>query len=427
MRRSENIVRWLCTLACLLVAVVVQAAPARVLVLFGKNVSDEAREAVEAAVAADAEAVDAREYERLAREKGLLPHSDAAVERVAPRVGAQLIVVVTKSGGKLALTYRDGASGEVLRKDSVPERHRGAAGARFASKVSASVRKAVRSVAAGGGVAAAEPEPVQDVQDDSELLPGGVERAEDADAAEPEPDAEVEEDEAQPTSSGRFVFELSAGLGGAMRQVTLPTRLGVHDLDTGMFPGVALGLGMTAPVGERFLVRASADYRTSLGLQGKEMQRATEMSTPLRSHSVGFGVAPGFRFGAAESVSVLLHVGWYFRGLRPIAQLALPEVSWHGAVFRPEVYIPLVDGVVTLRLAPELVIIAGLYTTLPDESGLAHTGMGYGGEASLDVRIAAPVALRLDYRESHAVFRTAWAQNLSDIERFVTLRVVLTY
>ena len=142
---------------------------------------------------------------------------------------------------------------------------------------------------------------------------------------------------------------------------------------------------------------------------------------------MGFGVAPGYRFGAANSVSVLLHVGWYFRGLRPIAQLALPEVSWHAAVFRPELHMPLADGVVTLRLAPELLIITGLYTTLPDESGLAHTGMGYGGEASIDVRLAAPIALRLEYRESHATFRTAWAQSLSDVERFGALRVVLTY
>jgi len=201
----------------------------------------------------------------------------------------------------------------------------------------------------------------------------------------------------------------------------------VHELDTGLFPAISLGLRMTAPVGSHFLVRASADYRTSLGLQGTEMQRTTEMSTPLRSHALGFGSAPGYRFGAADSVSLHVHVGWYFRGLRPIAQLALPEVAWHGAVFRPELEIPFADGAVTLRLAPELTIIAGLYTTLPDESGLAHTGLAFGGEASLDVRLATPIALRVEYRESHATFRTAWAQNLTDIERFATLRVVLRY
>jgi len=420
MRRPSHIVGLLCMLFCMLVGAVAQAAPARVLVVFGKNVSDEARDAVESAVTAGAEAVDSREYERLARDKGLLPHSDAALERVAPRVNTQLIIVATKSGGKLALTYRDGATGEVLRKDSVPERHRGAAAARFQARISASVRKSLLQVAAQSGSApSVEPEPIQEVPND-ETAAG----PEDPAASEPEP----EQDESSPTaSSAPFTFELSAGLGAATRQATLPTRLGVHELDTGIFPAISLGLRMTAPVGSHFLVRASADYRTSLGLQGVEMQRATEMSTPLRSHALGFGIAPGYRFGAADSVSLLMHVGWYFRGLRPIAQLALPEVSWHGAMFRPELEIPFADGVVTLRLAPELLIIAGLYTTLPDESGLAHTGVAFGGEASLDVRLATPIALRIEYRESHASFRTAWAQNLSDVERFATLRVVLSY
>ncbi|HTU61528.1 MAG TPA: hypothetical protein VMF89_23900, partial [Polyangiales bacterium] len=419
-------VRWACVLACalaLLGGAVAHAAPTRVLLVFGKNVSDEARQAVESAVSADAEAVDAREYERAAREKGLLPQSDATLERVAPRQNAQLIIVATKAGGKLALTYRDGSTGEVMRKDSVPERHRGAAAARVQARVGASVRKSLRGVAATSGSAlSVEPEPIEDSPDD-ETGAG----SEDSITPEPEPEPELEDDEAPADSAQRFIFELSAGLGGAMRQATLPTRLGVNELDTGMFTGIALGLRMTAPVGSQFLVRASADYRTSLGLRGKEMQRATEMSTELRSHSLGFGIAPGYRFGAADSVRLLMHVGWYFRGLRPIAQLALPEVSWHAAVFRPELEIPFADGAVTLRLAPELLIIAGLYTTLPDESGLAHTGLGFGGEASLDVRLATPIALRVEYRESHATFRTAWAQNLSDVERFATIGVVLIY
>lgn len=419
-RRFDQIVRMLCMLS-VLAAGVAHAAPARVLVVFGRNVSGDAREAVESAVAADAEAVDAREYERLAREKGLLPHSDAALERVAPRVQAQLIIAAHKSGAKLVLTYRDGATGEVLRKDSVPERRRGPAAARFQARVSASIRRSLKAVAAGGGSAPAlEPEPDQELPEDAPWQPTA---ADDDAAPESEPDDEL----AKPEQGERFQFELSGGFGAATRGATLPTRLGVHQLDTGLFASVALGLSMTAPISSQFLVRASADYRTSLGLQGTEMQRATEMSTPLRSHALGFGVAPGYRFGAANSVSVLLHVGWYFRGLRPIAQLALPEVSWHAAVFRPELHMPLADGVVTLRLAPELLIITGLYTTLPDESGLAHTGMGYGGEASIDVRLAAPIALRLEYRESHATFRTAWAQSLSDVERFGALRVVLTY
>jgi hypothetical protein len=420
MRRALQIVRLVFALACALgISISAHAAPARVLVVFGKNVSDQAREAVETAVAADAELVDAKEYERMARQKGLLPQSDAALQRVAPRLNVQLIVVVTKAGRKLMLSYRDGASGEVLRKDSVPERQRGPAAARFQARVSASVRSSLQAVSSSPEPSRALPdaEPAAEVEAES----GGE------DLATPEPEPEPPEAKRQTTAADGFRFELSAGLGGAMRQSSLPTRQGVHRLDTGLFTGISIGLRMTAPVATQFLVRASADYRSSLGLQGTELQRATEMSTPLRAHSLDFGVAPGYRFAAADSVSLLVHVGWHFRGLRPIAQLALSELSWHGAVFRPELIVPFAGGAFTLRLAPELIVIAGLYTTLPDESGLAHTGLAFGGEASLDVRLAAPLALRLDFRESHASFRTAWAQNLSDAERFATLRVVLSY
>lgn len=419
-RRFDTLVRLLCALACSLTAALAHAAPARVLVVFGKNVSGEARQALEAALA-EAERVDASEYERLARAQGLLPHSDAALERVAPRMQAQLIVVAHKSGAKLVLTYRAGATGQVLRKDSLPERRRGPAAKRFRARVAASVRESLAPLAADSGSTAppVEPEPLQEPQVEEPAQPEPE--------PEPEPVLPEQPESEQAPPPARFQVELSSGIAAAQRQATIPTRLGVHELDTGLFTGVALGLGLTATVSDRVLVRASADYRTSLGLRGSEQQRETAMSTPLRSHSVGFGIAPGYRFAAANGVSVLVHLGWYFRGLRPIAQLALPEISWHAAVIRPEVHVPLLDGVLTLRLAPELLLIAGLYTTLPDESGLAHSGTGFGGEASLDVRLAAPLALRVEYRESHASFRSAWAGDLSDVERFAALRVVLIY
>jgi hypothetical protein len=403
------------------VAVAAHAAPVRVLLVFGKNVSDDVRETIESAVASEAEAVDANEYARLSREKGLVPHGDAALERVAPHVQAQLIISAHKSGGKLVITYRDGGTGEVLRKDSLPDRRRGAAAARLHSRLRADVRRSIASVAATSvnQAAAAAPEPIQELSAESEAAAQPSTADEAPQPALPQETSDLEAE--------RFLFELSAGVGGATRNSVVPTRLGVHKLDTGLFVAVSLGMRLTTPLGGQWLVRASADYRTSLGLQGTQMQREIEMSTPLRSHAASFGVAPGYRFAAADSISVLLHLGWYFRGLRPIAQLALPEVSWHAAVVRPELNISLAHGVVTLRLAPELLVIAGLYTTLPDESGLAHTGMAYGGEASIDVQLAALVGLRIEYRESHAAFRTAWSENLSDIERFCAVRIVLSY
>lgn len=434
----RRLVRTFLCLLGVLVSMSAQAQPVRVLLVTGRGVSDDARGAIESAVNAHGELIDASEYLRMARSAGQLPTSDAALQRVAPRVQAQLIIVAHKAGGKLALVFRDGATGEVLRKDNLPpERHRGAAATRFRTRLTESVRKMISSVAAQSGTAEAGPtrrapasQPEPDPEPQAPQLP--VAESEDSALA---PAAQGSDSfEAEPAAAGSgaqagsdFVFELSAGLGGAMRQSELPTRLGLRQLDSGLFAGVSLGLRLSAALGERAVIQASADYRTSLGLQGSENQRATEMSTPLRSHAVGFGVAPGFRFGAGDSIRLLLHLGWYFRGLRPIAQLALPEVSWHAAVVRPELLIPLAGATVMLRLAPELLVIAGLDTTLPDQSGISRSGLGFGGEASLDIRVAAALGLRIEYRESHASLATAWAGKLSDVERFAAVRVLLLY
>lgn len=415
-------------LACLLVASSVFAeGNARVLIVTGRGVSDDAQETLTAAIAADGEALDSGEYERLARSKGLLPTSDAALQRVAPSVHPDLIVVATKTGSKLHIAYRDGGSGEVLAKDSVPAARRGSS--KLRTRVKQSVHKLLAERALSAPRVAAEPIaelPAAQVTE-SESPPPPMAAVEE-ESGEPEPDAQTPElDEQEPATA--FLFELSAGIGGGTRDSDLPTRLGEHQLNTGLFPGVSIGLRLGTTLGAHALLRASADYRTSLGLvglQGTEEQRASAMSTPLRSHGVGFGIEPGYRFGGAESVSLIVHLGWYFRGLRPIAQLALPELSWHAAVLRPELHIPF-SRAVTLRLAPELLVVAGLETSLPDATGIAHSGVGYGGEASLDVAVAEPVSLRLEYRESHVSLGTAWARKLTDVERFATLRVLLRY
>jgi hypothetical protein len=268
----------------------------------------------------------------------------------------------------------------------------------------------------------AEAEPQAPVSDGASAL---SEPTQDDEAALA-PDAD-ESGQGETLAANGLRVELSAGLGGAMRQSALPTRLGVHELSTGLHPGVSLGLAATGALGTHFMLRASVDYRSSLGLHGVETQGVASLDTPLRSHGVGFGLAPGYRFGDANSVSLHVHVGWYFRGLRPVAQLALPNFSWHGAVLRPELYVPFGDGVVTLRLAPELLFIAGSETSLEDATGIARTGMGFGAEVSLDVRVAEPVRVRIEFREAHVSMSTAWAQSVSDVERFGAVRLVLAY
>lgn len=422
---------------------------ARVLLVADRGVGAGAQAALGSAIAADAELLDSREYNRMTRSRGLTAASPRALKTIAPDLHADLIVVAKKSGSKLLVAYHDGRTGELLRKERfAASARRGAAAKRLQARLSDSVRSMLASLGRGRDsgpgptppIGRAEPEAELDPEPPADLepvSPAAAERDEpeafSTDAALPEDayenddqaeDEPVEEEE--PEQHAMF-FEVSAGVGGAMRDSALPTRLGVRDLSTGLFPGASLGLRIGMPLGSHWLLYASADYRTSLGLRGVESQAETEMKTPLRSHGVGFGVSPGYRFGDENSASLHVHFGYYFRGLRPVAQLALPNISWHAAVIRPELYIPISEGAVTLRLAPELLLVAGLHTSLVDESGLARTGTGLGAEASVDVRVAEPVLVRIEYRESHVSLNTAWALRFTDVDRFGAVRVVLRY
>ena len=120
---------------------VLAASRARVLLVIGRGVSDDAQQALSSAIAADAETIDPSEYQRLARAKGLLATSDAALQRVAPSVRPDLIVVATKAGNRLHLEYRDGTSGDVLDTDNLPAAKRGGAVAKLRARVKQRVHK----------------------------------------------------------------------------------------------------------------------------------------------------------------------------------------------------------------------------------------------------------------------------------------------
>jgi hypothetical protein len=285
---------------CLLSAVRAQAAShARVLLVAGKGVSADAQAALGSAIAADAQLLDAREYNKLARSEGLLPTSERALERVAPELQPDLIVVVQKSGSKLALIYRDGSTGEVLRKETVakPPR-RGPKAARAREQLASSVRNALASLAPKRAADAPavvakqpqapmrepEPEPEPEPEAFAEAEPEAPARERASMSSEPMSSEPTQDDEsalapdADESGQGETLaanglrVELSAGLGGAMRQSALPTRLGVHELSTGLHPGVSLGLAATGALGAHFVLRATVDYRSSLGLHGVETQ-----------------------------------------------------------------------------------------------------------------------------------------------------------
>lgn len=249
-----------------------------------------------------------------------------------------------------------------------------------------------------------------------------------ADAAAPEPVTDSDAASADAADSG-LVAALGFGAGVSGRSVRLPTQLGERRLDTGLGPGLDLSLSGEAPLGSHWLLGALFRYQTSLGLQGKQTPPAgTSQQSSLRTHHVELGLTPGVRFGrSASSASLRLFAGWAVRGLRAVVDVGLPPYTLHGPVLRPELRIPIAGGAVTARLAPELLVIAGVTGELRHLGSTASAGLGIGGEAALDIRLTENVDLVLSYRESRATIATSWSADFLDNERFATARVVLHY
>lgn len=415
-------------------------AQTRVLVISGKGVSADALHAVDDAVAEVAQPLEPRDYLSAARARKLQPTSDTALRELAPKQHANLIVVVRRLHGKLVLSYRDGKSGALVGEDRFALPRRGKKDARLHALLTDAVKAALAGeapVATSPPPSAAEEE-TETGEPESSLAPpprAAVTHA--APRAEPQPEPELapgeEPDHApEPRPSERSAERMHVGvaLGGGfgLRDLTLPTREGTRSLSTGAYPGLALSVSAHGMIGGHFRLAAAADYRTSVGLSGIETPPLDgQRQTSMRSHALALGLAPGYRFGATESVVLQLFVGWMFQGLRSVADLSFPTISWHGAVLRPELVIPFADGAVSLRLAPELVAVAGIYTTLTGRTGLAHAGMGFSAEVSLDVRLAPFIALGIDYRESHVALGTSWGASFTDVLRFGSARLILRY
>jgi len=421
------------------------AAQSSVLVVAGKGLSADAQRTVAAAISDVAELADSHAYVVQARKRKLQPASDAALREVAPRLRVNLIVVARREHGKLTLSYRDGQSAELLGEDRFPMPRRGKRDARLHQQLAAAVNRALGgaapapSRAAAPAARAAEPEPEEPEEPEQEPPspppPAAAERA-----AEPRAEAESGLESgaespaaAEPVSADsepaeRMHAALGVGPGLAGRAIELPTREGTRSLSTGLHPGLALSLSAHGMIGSHFRLAAAGNYRTSFGLSGVETPPLdTQRKTSLRSHSLGFGLAPGYRFGAAGSVVLQLHLGWMFQGLRSVVDLAFPSVSWHGLVIRPELIIPIANGALSLRLAPEVVAVAGISTTLVGRTGLASSGLGLGGELALDVRLAGWLQLGFEYRESHMSLGTSWGADVTDVVRTGSVRLILQY
>lgn len=218
--------------------------------------------------------------------------------------------------------------------------------------------------------------------------------------------------------AGGIDVRLGASGGFGHRDVRLPTRAGLRTLDSAVFPALAVVLDGGGLVSKHLLLGVRLHYQSSVLLQASEKPAAGSGSVSrLRSHHVEAGITPGLQLG---SVQLRLFAGWAWRGLRAVRDIALPQYQLDGPVLRPELRLPFASGSAEIRLAPELLIVSGMSSDLRALSNSAATGLAWGAELELSVRLSEALRVRIDYRESHASISSAWTAELTDVERFAT-------
>lgn len=223
----------------------------------------------------------------------------------------------------------------------------------------------------------------------------------------------------------RPVFGVRLGAGGGLghRAVMAPSRAGDRALDSALFPTVSVSLDGAGELAGRWLLGLRIHYQTSLALQAREQPAAgSGTQTSLRSQRVEVGITPGLRLSAsAPGPELRVFAGWGLRSLRAVTAIALPPYTLHGPVLRPELRVPFSNGSAELRIAPELQLVSGISQDLRELSDTASTGLCWGGEIALSIRLGGSARMDLAYREARASVGSAWGRALTDIERFGTL------
>jgi hypothetical protein len=399
--------------------------------------------------------VDPGAYIATARAQKLDPASEAAIKRIGLKVNARLLVSIESERRGCQVTFRDGSSGDVVGEQRVPVRgKRGRIPPHAIKQLSAVARRAVSAVGGSstgsssssasasssfGQAAPSRPSPPIAA---SHPTPSPSQPAPPPTAAEPPPDwaqqqqqpgEEGEEQqqagESKPSESDpadAFVVRLSAAGGVGERVNDVPTHDGVRALDTGFAPGFEVGLGTEGVLGGHIVLSGSLTYRTVLGAKASQVfADGTAVNAGVSSHAVVVGVAPGYRFEGPGSADLRLFLGFGYRTLSP-SDASLPGSTITGPIIRPELRVPIADGALVLRIAPELILaIAPKADIAHYVTGLSSVGVGIGGEANLDVRISKQFYIGVAFRESRVNVSTAWGLNFFELERLIALKLSL--
>lgn len=412
----------------------------KILVVGGSGVPDKLQEDVSDALEEAGSVMSSAGYVGNLRARHQAPDSEEALTKLAPQMGAALIVVLDMSRGKLDVAYRNGHTGRVIDEDSVPAR--GGKRAKLAPaakrKIAAAAKHALAKVGPAPSTAserASAPDPtpqkparpVRPVAPARQAAPTPEPEEDEEESEEDEASAEAQPQQEKTKSSGDegIAFVLNAGGGVGWRSIRVPTRGGGSQIDTALAPALDAALGVEIALGEKWRVNLLAEYRTLFGLSAAYATPTGSASSSLSSHSVFAGASLGLLTNGPDSFGFHVYLGWGYRGLSA-SEAVLPSASAQGPAIRPELHIPFGSGVVTLRLAPEFILIVSATATLPQNvNGLQPIGFAYGGEASLDFKISKAVKLSVLFRESQGTVASGWGTSMMENERYAIGRLML--
>lgn len=438
--------RTLLLLVALLAAVPASRASAqegqhRVLFVPAGSVPARVRRTVERLLASRAVMVSYDQYARATSQQDLYPSNIRAIRTVGTQQGADVIVVASYGGHYrrrvLTLRYYSGSTGELVTRGSHVLR-----GQNLRGGSQHSILRDLDAAASGGGGAPPPsdgggddgggddggddgggggdgdlPPPMDWDEEEGDGGGSGEEAAEDEGGGEEDGESEVE--------NRQFGFALLIGAGIAQRSSTVPMMAGPARLTTIPFPAIqARILAYVRPDPEqRFRVSLAARYTTSVGLQGEDqLADGTTRTTDMRSHHLTIGLRTDIPLAPGDyPTELMLEAGWAFRMLDSEIMVSIPDYALHGIYARVGLFFPIGDTPLTIGLVPEVGHMMNLSEELT-QSSMVGDGFHVGAEAHVRLQLIPEVSISLMYRESHAFLGTGFTQDLSDVERYGTLR-----
>lgn len=223
---------------------------------------------------------------------------------------------------------------------------------------------------------------------------------------------------------------LAAAGGITERVIEYEGGSGPLRLNTGWVPALGIRL-KAAAIFDPVLLALAVHYETSVNAVAAQYSPdpgSTPGETSIRSHRLEGGISAGLYFGGHENPLLsTLFLGYGLRALGSVGDLQIPRFTLHGPLLRLELKFPVLPGRLWLRLAPEGQLIVNITAALARDAAINAYGYALGGEASLCLQIVAELALRLEYRESHAFADSPGRDGFTDVERYLLLEARLIF